>query len=49
MVELFHTTYISIDLAHLEIFHANVGKDGIRYVDYSVRFRSQTKVKANYT
>ena len=24
-----YTTYISIDLAHHEIVHANVGKDGI--------------------
>ena len=30
MVFLFYTTYISVDLAHLEIFHAKVGKGGIR-------------------
>ena len=29
MVLLFYTTYISIDLAHLEIFRAKVGKGGI--------------------
>ena len=29
MVELFYTTYISVDLAHHEIFHAKVGKGGI--------------------
>ena len=29
MVEVFfYTTYISVDLAHLEIFHAKVGKGG---------------------
>ena len=29
MVELFYTTYISVDLAHHEIFYAKVGKGGI--------------------
>ena len=29
MVYLFYTTYISVDLAHYEIFHAKVGKSGI--------------------
>ena len=29
MVELFYTTYISVDLAHHEIFRAEVGKGGI--------------------
>ena len=29
MVKLFYTTYISVDLAHHEIFHAKVGKGGI--------------------
>ena len=29
MVYLFYTTYISVDLAHHEIFHAKVGKGGI--------------------
>ena len=29
MVLLFYTTYISVDLAHHEIFHAKVGKGGI--------------------
>ena len=28
MVLLFYTTYISVDLAHYEIFHAKVGKSG---------------------
>ena len=32
MVYLFYTTYISVDLAHHEIFHAKVGKGGIRAV-----------------
>ena len=30
MVFLFYTTYISVDLAHHEIFHANVCKGGIK-------------------
>ena len=35
MVELFHTTYISVDLAHHEIFHAKVGKGCIiTYIRY---------------
>ena len=35
MVLLFYTTYISVDLAHQEIFHAKVGKGGIGYkTDY---------------
>ena len=29
MVKLFYTTYISVDLAHHEIFCAKVGKGGI--------------------
>ena len=29
MVKLFYTTYISVDLAHREIFCAKVGKGGI--------------------
>ena len=30
MVELFYTTYISVDLAHQVIFHAKVGKGDIK-------------------
>ena len=30
MVQLFYTTYISVDLALHEIFHAKVGKGGIK-------------------
>ena len=30
MIKLFHTTYISVDIAHHEIFHAKVGKSGIK-------------------
>ena len=30
MVLLFYTTYISVDLAHHEIFRAEVGKGGIK-------------------
>ena len=29
MVKLFYTTYIIVDLAYREIFHAKVGKGGI--------------------
>ena len=31
MVLLFNTTYISVDLAHHEIFRAKVSKGGINY------------------
>ena len=31
MVLLFYTTYISVDLAHREIFRAKVGKGGIKW------------------
>ena len=31
MVQLFYTTYISVDLAHHEIFCAEVGKGGINF------------------
>ena len=30
MVQLFYTTYISVDLAHQVIFHAKDGKGGIK-------------------
>ena len=30
MVLLFYTTYISVDLAHHEIFRAKVGEGGIK-------------------
>ena len=33
MVLLFYTTYISVDLAHHEIFHATVGKSGIKRIN----------------
>ena len=32
MVLIFYTTYISVDLAHREIFRAKVGKGGINGV-----------------
>ena len=32
MVYLFYTTYISVDLAHNEIFSAKVGKGGIKLI-----------------
>ena len=30
MVLLFYTTNISVDIAHYEIFHAKVGKGGVK-------------------
>ena len=35
MVLLFYTTYISVDLAHHDIFRAKVGKGGIMHVKRS--------------
>ena len=32
MEKLFYTTYISVDLAHYEIFRAKVGNGGIKQV-----------------
>ena len=32
MVKLIYTTYISVDLAHHEIFRAKVGKGGIIFI-----------------
>ena len=32
MVLLFYTTYISVDLAHHEIFRAKFGKGGIKFI-----------------
>ena len=50
MVLLFYTTYISVDLAHHEIFRAKVGKGGISsenaFITPFINFRilySQTK------
>ena len=34
MVQLFYTTYIIVDLAQLEIFHAKVGKGGIMIISF---------------
>ena len=33
MVELFYTTYTSVDLAHHEIYRVKVGKGGINPVN----------------
>ena len=41
MVRLFYTTYISVDLAHHEIFRAKVSKVGIIFVA-DTRARPQT-------
>ena len=39
MVKLFYITYISVDLAHREIFRAKVGKGGINVInDEHMRF-----------
>ena len=38
MVLLFYTTYISIDLAHHEIFDAKAGKGGIRGLNCITKF-----------
>ena len=34
MVWLFYTTYISVDLAHHEIFCAKVGKGGVNHLSW---------------
>ena len=36
MALLFYTTYISVDLAHHEMFHAKVGKGGIMDVNGNI-------------
>ena len=36
MILLFYTTYISVDLAHHEIFGAEVGKGGIKNVNKDI-------------
>ena len=40
MVKLFYTTDISVDLAHLEIFHVTVGKAGIIPCNYQLSMKS---------
>ena len=35
MVLIFYATYISVDLAHHEIFRAKVGKGGIKRQSYA--------------
>ena len=42
MVKLFYTTYISVDLAHNEIFCANVGKGGIKIERYTISWKAVT-------
>ena len=32
MAYLFYTTYISVDLAHQVVFHAKVGKGGLKKI-----------------
>ena len=42
MVLLFYTTYISVDLAHHEIFHAKVGKGGINDTKQANSYKAGT-------
>ena len=35
---IFYTTYICVDLAHYEIFHAKVGKGGIKYLTLQLHY-----------
>ena len=44
MVELFYTTYISVDLAHHEVFHAKVGKGGINCANFPIMQRIDEQV-----
>ena len=44
MVYLFYTTYISVDLAHHEIFLAKVGKGGIMNIFLSISFGSSKEL-----
>ena len=43
MVLLLYTTYTSVDLAHHEIFHAKVGKGGIKIFSTSLYENIQQK------
>ena len=45
MVEVFYTTYISVDLVHLEIFHAKVGKGGIKRIKLHGTFGDNSSLK----
>ena len=45
MVWLFYTTYISVDIAHYEIFHAKVGKGGIKEVTALMTDHHKNKYK----
>ena len=45
MVLLFYTTYISVDLAHHEIFRAKFDKGGIKQVNRQIGVRGFTNVK----
>ena len=40
MVLLFYTTYINVDLAHLEKFYSKVGKGGINLYKVSITWIS---------
>ena len=46
MVELFYTTYISVDLAHHEIFRDEVGKGGINGLN---QYKTEDKVSCSRT
>ena len=43
VVKLFYTTYISVDLAHHELFCAKVGKGGINTVSHFINNDSWCK------
>ena len=45
MVQLFYTTYISVNLAHHEIFRARVGKDGIKLSNRWQRYRYAVEIQ----
>ena len=44
MVYLFYTTYISVDLAHHEIFRVKVGKGGIKRINH----KQEARVKYSF-
>ena len=44
MVQLFYTTYISVDLAHQVTFHAKVGKGGINVVKATFNVKERVRL-----
>ena len=47
MVLLFCTTYISVNLAHHEIFRAKIGKGGIKYANVTLRIIQSNALSQN--